>query len=91
MISEVETKRRHHVTSEPPLALVIGATGSIGGEVARALLNRGWRVQALSRNPARAAATEGLDGVEWIAGDAMIVADVIASATGARIIFHGAN
>ena len=75
---------------QKPLALVIGATGSIGGEVARALLARGWRVRGLNRDPARAAKT-GPEGIDWIRGDAMIEADVVAAAEGAAIIVHGAN
>ncbi len=74
------------------LALVIGATGGIGGEVAHALLAQGWRVKALARNPQDAARrADWLGGVEWIRGDAMIEADVIAAARGSAIIFHGAN
>ncbi len=34
-----------------PLALVLGATGGIGGAVAEALLARGYRVRAMHRNP----------------------------------------
>ena len=30
-------------------ALVLGATGGVGGETARALLRRGWKVRALAR------------------------------------------
>lgn len=77
-------------TLQKPLVLVIGATGSIGGEVARSLLARGWRVRGLNRDPARAAKT-GPAGVEWMRGDAMIEADVVAAADGAAIILHGAN
>jgi nucleoside-diphosphate-sugar epimerase len=73
-----------------PLALVIGATGSIGGEVARNLLARGWRVRGLNRDPDRAARS-GPAGVEWVRGDAMIEAEVVAAADGATIIVHGAN
>jgi nucleoside-diphosphate-sugar epimerase len=73
-----------------PLALVIGATGSIGGEVARNMLARGWRVRALNRDPGRAAQA-GPAGVEWVRGDAMIEADVVEAARGAQLIFHGAN
>jgi nucleoside-diphosphate-sugar epimerase len=73
-----------------PLALVIGATGSIGGEVARNLLARGWRVRGLNRDPDRAA-TSGPAGVEWVRGDATIEAEVVAAADGATIIVHGAN
>ena len=31
-------------------ALILGATGGIGGETARALARHGWRIRALSRN-----------------------------------------
>ena len=72
------------------MALVIGATGSIGGEVARNLLARGWQVRGLNRDPDRAAKT-GPAGIEWVRGDAMIEADVVEAARGARVILHGAN
>ena len=72
-------------------ALVIGATGGVGGAVTKSLLARGWRVRALNRNPERAAQAKGLAGVSWIAGDAMIAADVIAAASGADLIVHAAN
>jgi nucleoside-diphosphate-sugar epimerase len=78
--------------SSKPTALVIGATGGIGGEVAHALLAAGWRVTGLARSPADAARRAGwVGGIEWIAGDAMNEADVVAAARGAKIIFHGAN
>ena len=72
-------------------ALVIGATGGVGGAVARALLAHGWSVRALNRDPARAAKAANLPGLEWTRGDAMIAADVIAAAQGASLIVHGAN
>ncbi|HEX4180338.1 MAG TPA: NAD-dependent epimerase/dehydratase family protein [Caulobacteraceae bacterium] len=76
----------------PKTALVIGATGGVGGSVARALLARGWHVRALNRHPdAAAKSAVGLANVEWIAGDAMKAADVIAAARGADLIVHGAN
>lgn len=78
------------MNTQAPLAFVLGATGSIGGEVARALVARGWRVRALNRNPDRARA-DGPEGVEWVRGDAMVPADVVAAAEGARIIVHAAN
>jgi len=75
-----------------PTALVIGATGGVGGEVARTLLARGWRVRALNRNPETAAkSASGLAGVEWVRGDAMDRAAVTAAAKGAALIVHGAN
>ena len=60
--------------------LVLGATGGIGGEVARQLLAAGWQVRALRRgSPPAGAPQEGLD---WVAGDVMNRADVLAAAVG---------
>jgi nucleoside-diphosphate-sugar epimerase len=76
----------------PRIALVIGPTGGIGGEVARALIARGWLVRGLARQPADARRRAAWVGpVEWIAGDAMNEADVTAAAAGASVIIHGAN
>jgi nucleoside-diphosphate-sugar epimerase len=71
-------------------ALVLGATGGIGGAVARALLRQGWQVRALTRDLSRVAEGE-LEGIAWIAGDAMRAEDVMAAAEGAAILFHGVN
>lgn len=73
-------------------ALVIGATGGIGGAVAHALIAHGWRVLGLNRSPDDARSRASWVGpVEWIAGDAMNEADVAAAAAEADVIFHGAN
>jgi nucleoside-diphosphate-sugar epimerase len=72
--------------------LVLGATGGIGGEVAAALLRRGWAVRALHRNPAEAARRGArLGGVAWMRGDAMRPEDVIEVARGAALIVHAVN
>ncbi len=71
-------------------ALVTGATGGVGGEVASALLRHGWQVRGLARDPAKAGRS-GPDGIEWVAGDAMAEADVLAAAQGVSVVFHGAN
>ena len=76
---------------DAPLALVIGATGGIGGAVADRLLAGGWRVRALHRDPETARRSSGREGLEWDRGDAMVEADVVAAAQGARLIVHGAN
>jgi nucleoside-diphosphate-sugar epimerase len=76
----------------PRLALVIGATGGVGGEVAKALIADGWRVRCLSRDPETARRQASWIGpVEWVAGDAMKKAEVQAAAIGVSVIFHGAN
>jgi nucleoside-diphosphate-sugar epimerase len=75
--------------SERAMALVLGATGGIGGEMARGLIARGWRVRALARDP------DGIrvpiPGVAWVRGDAMDGAAVSAAAEGAALIVHGVN
>jgi len=76
--------------NETRRALVIGATGGVGGEVASALLRHGWKVQALARDVARARRS-GPEGAERVAGDAMREADIVAAARGASVVFHGAN
>jgi nucleoside-diphosphate-sugar epimerase len=73
-------------------ALVLGATGGIGGEAARRLAARGWTVRALHRNPDRAAAgDEGDARLVWTKGDAMSAQDVVAAAKDASIIVHAVN
>ncbi len=68
-------------------ALVLGATGGIGGEVARRLHQRGWAIHALARHPPTGAG----DGFEWTKGDAMSAPDVAAAAAGAALIVHAVN
>jgi len=72
--------------SNPKTALVLGATGGIGGEVARALAARGWRVRGFARKP-----QAGRDGLDWRQGDAMVAADVAAAAEGVDLIMHAVN
>ncbi len=67
-------------------ALILGATGGIGGASAAALARHGWRVRALARRP------QTVDPhIEWILGDAMNAADVAAAARGAQLIVHAVN
>ncbi len=79
--------------SENRMALVLGATGGVGGEAARALLRHGWTVRAMARDPAGAAAKWRGDGAApvWIAGDAMDKASVTAAAEGCALIVHAVN
>lgn len=79
----------HTNTASANTALVLGATGGIGGEVARQLLAAGWTVRALRRGAAPASA-QG-DGMQWVQGDAMVRADVLAAAQGCSVIVHAVN
>ncbi|MBB3229119.1 nucleoside-diphosphate-sugar epimerase [Luteibacter sp. Sphag1AF] len=73
--------------NQPKTALILGATGGVGGETARALLRHGWTVRALARripqNPGNA--------MHWIEGDAMVANDVLSAARGVDVIVHAVN
>lgn len=88
----IDLKRRADVQNATRTALVIGITGSIGRELAGALLRRGWQVRALHRDPAAVALSATLpNAVQWFKGDAMQASDVIAAARGTELIVHAAN
>ncbi|MBS1182810.1 MAG: uncharacterized protein H6Q99_2690 [Proteobacteria bacterium] len=70
------------------IALVLGATGGIGSEVAAKLIAGGWQVRALHRAPDRIA---GDPRITWIKGDAFVAADVLAAGTGVSLIVHAVN
>jgi nucleoside-diphosphate-sugar epimerase len=73
-------------------ALILGATGGFGSEMARALLGRGYRVRAMHRNPEEAAQRfAALGAIEWQKGDAMSALDVVTAARGADVIVHAVN
>ncbi|VVE13251.1 NAD-dependent epimerase/dehydratase family protein [Pandoraea terrigena] len=71
-------------------ALVLGATGGIGGEVARQLLAAGWHVRAMRRGGAPHAVASHVD-IEWLDGDAMQTSDVLAAARDCEVIVHAVN
>jgi nucleoside-diphosphate-sugar epimerase len=72
-------------------ALVLGATGGIGGEVARRLLQSGWTVHALQRDPGKLSDQQRDSGFVWHKGDAMVAEDVMVAANGVSVIVHAAN
>lgn len=72
-----------------PIALVLGATGGIGGHMARGLAARGWTVRALNRKAGGAAKRE--PRFHWLQGDAMNAADVRRAAQDAKLIVHAVN
>jgi nucleoside-diphosphate-sugar epimerase len=71
--------------------LVLGATGGIGGEMAQRLRAQGWHVRALHRQAEQVAARPGMHKFDWISGDAMQRADVVAAARGVDVIVHAVN
>lgn len=69
--------------------LMLGATGGIGGEVARQLRDSGWQVRALKRGATEA--VEHKDGMTWLRGDAMNAEEVAAAAQDCSVIVHAVN
>ena len=65
--------------------VVTGASGHLGANLVRALLNRGWKVKALVRSDTRA--IEGLD-VETAAGDIRDADSLYRAFSGADAVFH---
>jgi dihydroflavonol-4-reductase len=68
-------------------ALVTGATGFIGGHVARDLLDHGWEVRALVR-PRSLAARAWPEGVRVEPGDLRDTEAVLRAAAGCDAVFH---
>jgi nucleoside-diphosphate-sugar epimerase len=84
------TEGRHRMTTNRT-ALVLGATGGVGGAVAKLLLAHGWNVRALHRNPDALPAGRRTSGLHWLRGDAMSAADVAGAAAGVSVIIHAVN
>ncbi len=70
---------------------VLGATGFIGGQIARAALARGWAVRTVRRRPGAVGALEDMaDRVEWIQGDLSDPASLVAAMRECPLVFHAA-
>jgi nucleoside-diphosphate-sugar epimerase len=75
-------------------ALVLGASGGIGGETAAALVRHGWDVTAMARDVTKRGRgrSEHLAGIKkWLQGDAMVGADTLRAAEGVHVIIHAVN
>jgi nucleoside-diphosphate-sugar epimerase len=70
-------------------ALILGATGGVGGALTEVLLARGWSIKALTRDPARAVGRD--PAIQWIKGDAMDRAAVVAAAESCSLVVHAVN
>jgi nucleoside-diphosphate-sugar epimerase len=86
----------HPASSNPAsstrIALVLGITGGLGHALAIALHGRGYAIRALSRDPAKAAATAKLPfAVDWLQGDAFDRGAVLRAAAGTAVIAHAVN
>ena len=71
-------------------ALVLGATGFIGGQIARAALTAGYAVRSLRRRHTVGALADIADHVEWVTGDLDDLDSLVQSALGCDVLFHAA-
>ena len=76
--------------SDDGRVVVVGATGALGGAVARRLLAAGVSVRAFGRNRAKLDALAAL-GAEAVSGDLLDRGAVDAACAGARQLFTSAN
>lgn len=84
------------LSCEKRTALILGATGGVGGAVARALADHGWSVRAMVRDTAKAKADwpEASNRPDFVSGDAMVRDDVIRAARSGKpteVIVHAVN
>jgi dihydroflavonol-4-reductase len=68
---------------------ILGATGFIGGQIARAAVAQGWQVRGLRRRPSATGAIGDLD-VEWVSGNLADPASLVAAMRGCPLVFHAA-
>src|SRR2546422_4888556 len=68
-------------------AFITGATGFIGGHVARRLVETGWQVTALARSPERGATLREL-GVTLVPGDVTEPSSLSGPSAKADAVFH---
>lgn len=73
-----------------PNVLVLGATGFIGGHIARSALEAGWRVGALRRTPG-AKGHLGEAPVGWVDGNLEDIDSLKEAMFGREIVFHAAG
>lgn len=71
-------------------AMVLGATGFIGGHVARAALAEGWSVTGVRRRPDSVGNIGDLP-IEWLQADLQEESRLRSAMAGAEVVFHAAG
>ncbi len=71
---------------------IIGATGFIGGAVARAAVARGWQTRALRRRPSAVGALGDVaQRIDWVEGAIEDAGSLRAAMAGCDLVFHTAG
>src|SRR6516165_10595691 len=84
-LSLIDMKGEQKMSSASRIVLVVGANGGIGSETALAFSRRGWKIRAFSRTKGSAS---GSSEWEWVKGDALDRASVVAASEGVHAIVH---
>jgi dihydroflavonol-4-reductase len=77
-------------TQQKTSCLVLGATGFIGGNIARAALENGYRVRGFRRNP-NSTGHLGTAPIQWVQGDLTDFDSLLAAMQGVDVVFHSAG
>lgn len=72
----------------PKLILVTGATGYVGGRLVPRLIEAGYRVRVLVRDPARLQGRSWLNKVEVISGDALLPEMLLTALKDVSIVYY---
>lgn len=70
--------------------LVLGATGFIGGHIAKEAIAQGWDVRGLRRDPQSTGHLDEAAAIEWISGDLDDGESLMRAMRGIDILFHAA-
>lgn len=70
--------------------LVLGATGFIGGHIAKAAQDVGWQVHGLRRNSTSIGNLQGIN-ITWVEGDLDDYSSLVKAMVGMDFVFHSAG
>ncbi len=73
---------------ESKLILITGATGYVGGRLVPRLLEAGYRVRCLVRDPARLEGRSWLKQVEVVRGDALVKENLVEAMCGVSVAYY---
>jgi dihydroflavonol-4-reductase len=85
-----QVRERTTTASYAPSCCILGATGFIGGQIARAAVNRGWQVCGVRRN-ARSSGAVGDLPIHWRQADLESQQSLVEAMRDCPVLFHAAG
>jgi uncharacterized protein YbjT (DUF2867 family) len=76
------------IVMDSDLVLVTGATGYIGGRLVPRLIEAGYRVRVLARDPSRLVGRSWFDRVEIVPGDVLKPETLVEAVTGVQVAYY---